>query len=99
MRVCIEKCIGLDPDNIEARIARFHLLPPFGQFLAQQEVADWLQQVGANTPYALNVVVFHLECVGRGRDAVAVAQIDKQLDPMNATATTQSYDGSSRILR
>ena len=85
MRVCIEKCIGLDPDNIEARIARFHLLPPFGQFLAQQEVADWLQQVGANTPYALNVVVFHLECVGRGRDAVAVAQIAKQLDPMNAT--------------
>ncbi len=88
MRACIAKCRSLDPDNIEAGIASFHLLPPFGQFLAKQKVADWLQKNGANTPYALNVAVFHLECVGRGRDAVAAAAVAKRLDPMNATICT-----------
>lgn len=88
MKDCIARCRSLDPTNIEAGIASFHLLPPYGQFLAQQEVADWLQENGANTPYALNVAVFHLECVGRGRDAVAVAASAKRLDPMNATICT-----------
>ena len=88
MRACIAKCRSLDPDNIEAGIASFHLLPPYGQFRAKQEVADWLQENGASTPYALNIAVFHLECVGRGRDAVAVATVAKRLDPMNAAICT-----------
>jgi TolB-like protein len=88
IRDCIETCTKLEPDNIEAGIARFHLLPPYGQFLAQQELADWLQQAGATTPVALNVAVFHLECVGRGREAVAIAETAKRLDPMNAAIRT-----------
>ena len=68
MRDCVAKCVALESDNIEAGIARFHLLPPFGQFVAQQEAADWLLERGTNRPYALNVPVFHLGAVsGIGR--------------------------------
>jgi TolB-like protein len=88
MRDCVAKCVKLDPDNLEAGIARFHLLPPFGQFLAQQEAADWLLERGKNTPYALNVPVFHLSAVGRNRDALAVAETARRLDPMNPVIGT-----------
>jgi TolB-like protein len=83
MRDCIARCTRIDPENIEAGIARFHLLPPFGAFLAQQEAADWLLAHGANTPYALNVPVFHLGAVGRNRDSLAVAETARRLDPMS----------------
>jgi TolB-like protein len=83
MRDCVAKCVSLDRDNIEAGIARFHLLPPFGQFLAQQTAADWLLAHGGNTPYALNVPVFHLGSVGRNREALMVAETACRLDPMN----------------
>jgi TolB-like protein len=83
MRDCISKCVKLDPTNIEAGIARFHLLPAFGQFPAQQDAADWLLAHGGNTPYALNVPVFHLGSVGRNRESLAVAETARRLDPMN----------------
>ena len=83
MRDCVAKCVKLDPQNIEAGIAKFHLLPPFGAFQAQQDAADWLLTHGANTAYALNVPVFHLGAVGRNRDSLAVAETARLMDPMS----------------
>ena len=84
----VARCLALDPRSVQARIAQFHLLAPFGDFSAQHKVAVELKELGANSPQALNVCVFRDECVGRGRDAIALSRRAFELDPMNANVST-----------
>ena len=64
----------------------FQQINPFGDYLAQHEVVQRLEKIGQNSPDALAIICFHLESVGRTRDAVVSAGRGTSLDPLSLLA-------------
>ena len=82
----IRRSLTLDPDNVDAIMAEFWQLDPFGDFVSQHAVIQHLQRIGQNSPEALANIAFHLGAVGRTREAAAWGKQGKALDPLNPLA-------------
>ena len=82
----IHRSQTLDPENVDASMAEFFRLDPFGNFLGQQGVIQHLQRIGPNSPEALAMVAFHFGAVGRAKEAAASAANGKALDPLSPLA-------------
>ena len=82
----IRRSLTLDPENVDASMAEFWQLDPFGDFLGQHAVIQHLQRIGQNSPEALAIIGFHLDAVGRTSEAAASATKGKALDPLSPLA-------------
>ena len=85
----IRRSLTLDPENVDASLAEFWQLDPFGDFLGQHAVIQHLQRIGQNSSEALAIIGFHFGAVGRTREAAALAANGKALDPLSPLANTQ----------
>ncbi len=81
------RCLALDPDNAQAASVEWLLCDPFGAFLAQEKAAQRVREKGQNSAYAQFVLAYHLEVVGRSREAVEVARRGRDLDPKHSRAS------------
>ena len=82
----IRRSLTLDPENVDASMAEFFRLDPFGDFLGQHAVIQHLQRIGQNSAEALAMAAFHFGTVGRAREAAASAANGKALDPLSSLA-------------
>ena len=80
-------CLALDPDNAEAASVEWSLCNPFGAYLAQEKAAQRIQEKGQNSALAQYALSYHLEVVGRNREAVEAAQRARDLDPKHNRAS------------
>lgn len=80
---CVQRCLALDPDNVNATMAELSQLPPFGDYLGHHAKIERLKQIGQNSPDALGIISYYLEQLGRAREAVEIAARGVTLDPLN----------------
>ncbi|MEQ1497798.1 MAG: TIR domain-containing protein [Novosphingobium sp.] len=81
-----QRCLMLDPDNVQAAMCAWWQINPFGDYLAHHEVVQRLERIGQNSPDAMGFISYHLESVGRTRDAVVSAGKGTALDPLSQMA-------------
>jgi len=80
--IAIERAFALDPNNLEALVAQYHLLPPFGRYMETETLLYRMQAVAPNGSDTLGWRALHLLLVGRTRDAMDVAQRACEVDPL-----------------
>ena len=81
-----QRCLTLDPDNVQAAMSGLGQINPFGDFLALHVAAQRLERIGQNSPDALGFISYLLESVGRTREAVMPAARGTSLDPLSQLA-------------
>jgi tetratricopeptide (TPR) repeat protein len=78
-----DRALALDPDNINATLAKYFLRPPFSSFGHFEAVLARLRRFG---PLYAGAVSDGLSRVGRMREAHASARAAYELDPLNPAA-------------
>jgi len=78
----IERALALDPNNLEALVAQYQLLPPFGRYTETEALLDRMQVVAPNGSDTLGWRALHLLLAGRTREAMEVAQRACEVDPL-----------------
>lgn len=82
----LARCRALDPDNAVVATGGWSLCNPFGAYLAQEGFARRMREIGH--AHAQFILAYHLEGVGRTREAVDAARRSWELDPKNMTTGT-----------
>jgi len=80
--------LAIDPENLDALVARLFAVPPFGQFVEGGRVLDRVQGsrgAGDGKKY----VGWYLRTLGRIAESVAAAQAAYDLDPLDAMTVNQ----------
>jgi TolB-like protein len=80
----LARCLALDPDNVLAARSEFLACAPFGAYLAHDKIMRRIREIGANSASALSALAWHLESVGRNREAVSFARRARDLDPKDS---------------
>jgi TolB-like protein len=80
----LTRCLALDPDNVLAARSEFLACDPFGAYLAHNKIMRRIREIGANSASALSALAWHLESVGRNREAVSFARRARDLDPKDS---------------
>jgi len=83
----LARCLALDLDNAEAAAVEWLLCDPFGDHLAQEKAAQRIREKGQNSASAQFALSYHLEVVGRNREAVEAARRARDLDPKHNRAS------------
>ena len=78
----VRRCLTLDPDSVYATWTEMAQLEPFGNYLGHHAVIQRLERIGQNSPDALAMISYHLESVGRTREAVSWSGRGVALDPL-----------------
>nr|WP_137676154.1 TIR domain-containing protein [Parerythrobacter lutipelagi] len=85
----IERCLELAPDSPNVFSAQWALCRPFGQFLEQHKAMLKMMEHWERSSLAEFSMPFHLECVGRSREAIALLRDFQRQNP----AVYNSYLG------
>jgi hypothetical protein len=83
VEAALARCLELDPDNAVAMGVQWYLCDPFGAYLAQEKAAQRISEKGHASAWALSTLTYHLEVVGRNREAADTARRAHDLDPKN----------------
>ncbi len=87
VEAALARCLELDPDNAVAMGVQWQLCDPFGAYLAQEKAAQRIAEKGHASAWALTSLTYHLESVGRNREATDTARRAHDLDPKNIVAS------------
>ena len=85
--LALGRALALDPDNADGAATQWLLCDPFGAYLAQEVSARRMREIGQNAPLAQFTLAYHLEGVGRMREAVEFARRARDLDPKNSNCS------------
>jgi TolB-like protein len=93
------RALALDPHNVDAQLAQFFVLPPFGAFVEADIVMERVARapgLGAGGIY----VGWHLRAIGRLRESVEATEgafLLDALNPMSANLVALSRMASGRV--
>ncbi|MBU6165581.1 MAG: hypothetical protein KGQ52_05565, partial [Alphaproteobacteria bacterium] len=90
VEVSVQRALARDPDNPTAAWVQSSMLAPFSDFLAHERAIQRLEQIGQNSSDALASLGYLFACVGRVRDATAVARRAVALDPLDRYAISNA---------
>jgi TolB-like protein len=88
IEAALARCLELDPDNAVATVVQWYLCDPFGAYLVQEKAAQRISEKGRGSAFALSILTYHLETVGRNREAADTARRAYDLDPRNAVVSS-----------
>jgi len=81
-----ERALALDPNNLEALVAQYHLLPTIGRPSEAEALLDRMQTVAPNSAETLGWRALHLLLIGRNGEAIDVSQRAYKADPLDPSA-------------
>ena len=79
----LARALALDPGSANAAATQWRACNPFGDYLAQEEAAGRMRAFGGNAPMPQAMLAYHLQGVGRVREAIQFARRARDLDPKN----------------
>jgi TolB-like protein len=85
-KAALVRGLGRHSNIAEAAWANWFLAAPFGAQLAQEKIVQKLMETDPNSAMAQALLTYHLETVGRNREAANAGRQAHTLDPRNSFA-------------